>query len=200
MSNAYEGPPGGHRITEPYYTPVKAADGSTTYTFQLPPIAIHAYNRTAANWTSISLPPNIHRLSDIGYTQSKRNKVGYTLGGFPVVEQRDLGTNKNLVPPLNDPSVWQNTLSAYDFRKNIFNTSDVPDGIGATAYVLLHSLDRVGDEGVLIGLAGKSKNKNLEDFVSYGSCLWALSEFQTKSPNSPRTNIAPRDTHLAAYG
>jgi len=177
---------------------VKAADGSTTYRYQLPPPAIHAYNTKAANWTSISLPSSIHRLSDLGYTQSKRNKVGYTIGGFPVVEQQNEATNKDFVAQLVDTGVWQTTLSTYDFKKGTFNTSDLPDDIGATNSVILHSLDRVGGEGVLIALGGKSKNSGQEAYVSYDSCLWALSEFQTKSPDSPRTNIAPH--LLAAYG
>jgi len=171
MSPAYEGPPPGYRIGDPYYTPVKAADGSTRYTYQLPPAAIHAYNTTTANWTSISLPSGIHRLTEIGYTQSKRNKIGYTLGGFPVVEQKDGGTDKNFIAPIVDMSTWQTTLSTYDFRKNTFNTSELPDDIGPTAFVMLHSLDRVGDEGVLIALAGKSKKGNRDDYVSYDSCL-----------------------------
>ena len=199
MSPAFEGPPPGSRIGGPYYTSVKAADGSTIYRYQLPPAAIHAYNTTTANWTSISLPSDIHRLTEIGYTQSKRNKVGYTLGGFSVVEQQAEPTNKDFIArTANGGGPWQTTLSAYDFRKNTFNTSELPDDIGPTAYLILHSLDRVGEEGVLISLAGKSKKGNRDDYVSYGSCLSTVSEFQTNSPNSPCTNIAPRDTHLAA--
>lgn len=181
MSNIYEGPPGGHRIVDPYYTPVKSADGAITYSYQLPPTRIQVYNPGATNWTSIALPSDITRLSDIGYTQSKRNKVGYTLGGFPVVEKQDGGTDKNFIAQLVDTGPWQTTLSAYDFRKNIFNTTDLPDGIGATNGVVLYSLDRVGNEGVLIALSGKSKNDNLEVYVS--SYHWALLEFRVKVPN-----------------
>ncbi|RPB29667.1 hypothetical protein L211DRAFT_32788 [Terfezia boudieri ATCC MYA-4762] len=136
MSNIYQGPPGGYRIVDPYYTPVKSSDGTTTYTYQLPPTRI----------------------------QSKRNKVGYTLGGFPVVEKQDGGTDKNFIAQVVDTGTWQTTLSAYDFRTNKFNASELPDEIGATNNVVLYSLDRVGDEGVLIALAGKSKNNNLEAY------------------------------------
>jgi len=171
---------------ETYYTPLQAANGSITYTYQLPPPSIHVYDTAAANWASISLPSNIRRLHNMGYAQSKRNKVGYMLGASSVVEQQD---------------VWTNTLSAYDFKKNLFNTSGLSDDIDPMTDVVLHSLDRVGDEGVLIALAGMSHNiGGLVDYVSYSSCLSALSGCQTKSPNSPRTNIASRDTHLAAYG
>ena len=166
MSNIYEGPPGGHRIVEPYYTPVKSADGTTTYTYQLPPTRIQVYDPSATNWTSIALPSDIHRLSDVGYTQSKRNKVGYTLGGFPVVEEQDGGIDKDFLAERVDTGAWQSTLSAYDFRKNTFNTTELPDDIGATNNVVLYSLDRVGDEGVLIALAGKSNNNNAEKYVS----------------------------------
>lgn len=166
MSNIYQGPPGGFRIVDPYYTPVKAADGATTYSYQLPPTRIQVYDAETANWTSISLSSDIHRLSDIGYTQSKRNRVGYTLGGFPVVEKQDGGTDQNFIAQLVDTNNWQATLSTYDFRTNTFNTSELPDDIGATNNVVLHSLDRVGDEGVLIALSGKSKNNNQEEYVS----------------------------------
>jgi len=175
--SVYEGPPGGYRIGAPYYTTVKAANGSTTYTYQLPLAAIHAYDTTTANWTSISLPSDIHRLAEIGYAQSKRNKIGYMLGGFPVVEEQDGGAIGNSIADTVDMRSWKATLSAYDFRKKLFSTFQVSDDIGPMAYVILHSLDRVGEEGVLISLAGKSKKGNLDDYVSYGSCLWTLSEF-----------------------
>jgi len=172
MSNIYEGPPPGHRIVDPYYTPVKAANGSITYTYQLPPPSIHVYDTTTAIWASISIPSNIHRLTNMGYTQSRRNKVGYMLGGYPVVEQQNGGTNQSFVAQLVDQGEWQNTLLAYDFRKNTFIPSDLPDDIGATSGVVLHSLDRVGDEGVLIALAGTSKNNESQlGYVSYDSCL-----------------------------
>ena len=72
MSNAYEGPPPGHRIKEPYYRAVELVNGLITYTYQLPPPSIHIYDTAVASWASISLPSNIPRLSNMGYTQSKR--------------------------------------------------------------------------------------------------------------------------------
>jgi len=176
MSNIYEGPPPGHRIGYPYYTPVKAANGSITYTYQLPPPSIHVYDTAAASWASIPLPSNIHRLCNMGYTQSKRNKVGYMLGGYPVVEQQNGGTDQSFVARLVDPDIWNHTLLAYDFKKNTFNTSGLPNDIGATSNVVLHSLDSVGDEGVLIALAGTWGGSSQMGYVSYGSCLWALSQ------------------------
>jgi len=126
--------------------------------------------------------------------------VGYMLGGFPVVEQQDGGTNQSFVGQLIK-GVWKNTLSAYDFKSNTFNTSDLPDDIGATSSVVLHSLDEVGDEGVLIAFAGRWKDIGYKlDNVSNGLCLWALSGLQTKPPNSSRINIPPCDTHLAVCG
>jgi len=170
MSNIYEGPPTGHRIADPYYTPVKAANGSITYTYQLPPPSIHVYDTAAASWTSISLPSNIHRLCVMGYTQSKRNKVGYMLGGLPVVEQQNEHTNQSFVARTISQDYGTYNLSAYDFRKNTFNTSYLPDDIGTTTGVVLHSLDRVGDEGVLIALGGSGRVPELR-YVSNGSCL-----------------------------
>ncbi|KAF8422747.1 hypothetical protein EV426DRAFT_165093 [Tirmania nivea] len=171
MSNIYQGPPGGYRIKEPYFTSAKGADGTTTYTFQLPPTRIHVYDAATANWTSIALPSDINRSSDVGYTQSKRNKVGYTLGGFPVVEKQNGADPDFVASTVDTGALWQNTLTAYDFRKNVFNTSELPDGIGATTNVILYSLDRVGDEGVLIALGGKSKNNNVQEYVSLSPML-----------------------------
>ena len=65
-----------------------------------------------------------------------------------MVEQQNEATNKDFSAQLVNTDVWENTLSAYDFRKNTFNTSDLLDDIGTTNSMTLHSLDRVGDEGV----------------------------------------------------
>jgi len=197
IMSAYEGPPPGYRIWDPYFTTMKAGNGSTTYKFQLPPAAIHAYNTTTANWTAISLPSNIHRLTHTGYTQSRRNKVGYMLGGVPIVEQEDGGLGEDFTHTVVEDR-WKTTLSAYDFRKNTFNISVLPLQIGPVAFVVLHSLDRVGDEGVLIALGGQRRPSSTSYYVSYGSCLWNSSDFKTKSSNSARTNSAPRDTHQVA--
>lgn len=165
QNTAYQGPPSGHRIGAPYYTATKDnTTGDVVYKYELPPPRIQVYDAAKDNWTSIALPSDIHRLSDIGFTQSKRNKVGYTLGGFPVTEEQE-SSEKDFMAYTND-YVWQTTLAAYDFNTNKFNTSELPDDIGATNNVVLHSLDRVGDEGVLVALSGRSKNNNIDEYVS----------------------------------
>jgi len=107
----------------------------------------------------------------------------------------------NFVATLGSRSVWGITLAAYDFRENIFRAFDVPPGVGYAEDAVFHSLDRVGDKGVLIALGGMWKAlMEGADYVSNGSCLLDLSGFQTKSPNSFPANIALHGTHLAAYG
>ena len=81
MSSAYEGPPKGTRIREPYYT-----QNSSGFYFRLPDPRIFAYNPKTGNWSS-QLLKGIHRLSDTAYAQSARNKVGYTIGGLEVIEE-----------------------------------------------------------------------------------------------------------------
>ena len=58
-------------------------------------------------------------------------------------------------------------MSEYDFSTGKFNITEMPDYIGATRGLEMHSLDRVGNEGVLIAFAGKSINRNsLEQYVN----------------------------------
>ena len=157
MSLVYEGPPTGHRIREPYYT-----QNSSGFYYHLPDPRVFAYDSKTGDWSS-QLQKDIHRLSDTGYTQSARNKVGYTVGGLRVTEEDSSPTD--FIPP--NVGAWVSTMSAYDFRTGKFNITEMPDDIGFTRQLVMHSLDRVGNAGVLIAFAGKSNNNNLEEYVSF---------------------------------
>ena len=159
MNNAFVGPPTGNRIREPYYT-----QNASGYYYRLPDPRIFIYDPKTANWSwSPPLQKDIHRLSNTAYAQSARNKVGYTFGGRGVVET-DFELSDFYADTVN---TWVSTMSTYDFRKGEFSITDMPDDIGATSWVEMHSLDRVGNEGVLVAFAGKSNNNNLEKFVSF---------------------------------
>lgn len=158
MSYGYEGPPPGYRVGEPYYT----QNSSGNY-YHLPDQRVFAYDPKTGNWSS-KLQKDIHRMSDTGAAQSARNKVGYMLGGLWVIAE----TSSRMDPfPSRPVGAWVSTMSQYDFRTGVFNTTELPEDIGATSRVMMHSLDRVGNEGVLVAFAGKSKNNNVEEFVSF---------------------------------
>lgn len=157
MSSAYEGPPKGTRIREPYYT-----QNSSGFYFRLPDPRIFAYNPKTGNWSS-QLLKGIHRLSDTAYAQSARNKVGYTIGGLEVIEE----ASSAIEFFADQVGAWVSTMSKFDFRTLEFNITEMPDDIGATSRVVMHSLDRVGKEGVLVAFAGKSMKNNIEQFVSF---------------------------------
>ena len=156
MSLVYVGPPTGHRIGAPYYT-----SNSSGYYYQLPPTRIFSYDPTSGNWSS-QVQSGIHRLSDVAYTQSVRNKVGYTFGGTLVTEE---DSSPSAFLPAN-VGAWVSTFSEYDFKTGKFNITSMPDDIGITKQLIMHSLDRVGNEGVLVAFGGKSNNNNLELYVS----------------------------------
>lgn len=156
MSLVLVGPPPGHRIREPYFT-----QNSSGFYFHLPEPRIFAFDPKTGNWTSEE-QKNIHRLTDIAYTQSARNKVGYTFGGNRVVEEDSSATD--FLPA--GAGAWVSTMSKYDFRTGKFNITDMPADVGLTKSALMHSLDRVGKEGVLIAFGGKSNNNNNEEWVS----------------------------------
>ena len=123
-----------------------------------------AYDIEAGTWSSVLLPKGVSRVFDTAFTQSARNKVGYTLGGT-LVKERDFSTT-DFFAAVGD---WVDTMSAYDFRTGDFNFTTLPDSIGQTTQVIMHSLDRVGKEGILVALAGRSKKDNIEQVVSFYS-------------------------------
>ena len=93
------------------------------------------------------------------------------VGGLRVTEE-EFSSTESFPPAVN---VWVSTMSKYDFSTGEFNITQMPDDIGATRGVVMHSLDRVGAEGVLVAFAGKSTNINNPDqnvsfcFVNYTS-------------------------------
>ena len=155
MSLFYTGPPPGYQIREPYYT-----HNISGYYFQLPAPRVFAYDPTTGNWSSW-LHNDIHRLSDTAYTQSSRNKVGYTVGGLQVTEKDSSPTDFTPQPF----GIWISTMSKYDFRTMKFTITEMPDDVGATSRVEMHCLERVGKEGVLVAFAGQSKNNLIEEWV-----------------------------------
>lgn len=166
-----EGPPKGYKIREPYYT-----QNASGYYFQLPDPRVFVYDPQTGNWTSELLPKDVHRVFDSAYAQSTRNKVGYSFGGT-LVKERDFST-KDFYAASSEGD-WLDTMSAYDFRTGKFNFTTMPDSIGKTILVLMHGLDRVGNEGILVAFAGRFTVKNVEKVVSIYShaspwMIWEL--------------------------
>ena len=161
MNSVMEGPPPGQKIGEPYYT-----QNISGFYFQLPDPRIFAYDPKSGNWSSSLLRKDIYRLSDTGYAQSARNKVGYTLGGLRVVEEMSSPTA--FAAP--DVTTWLSSMSTYDFRTKNLTTTDIPVDINLSSRVEMHSLDRVGNEGVLVAFAGRTNtidNNGVEGYVSF---------------------------------
>lgn len=139
--------PKGQKLGEPYYT------YDSQFHFQLPDTRIFAYDPKTKNWSS-ELHKDIHRLSDTAYAQSVRNKVGYTFGGLGVKEEESSPTE--FIPSMFNSWIPTATMSKYDFRTQEYNITPVPDYIGGRAWAVMHSLDRVGSEGVLVAFGGDS--------------------------------------------
>ena len=118
------------------------------------------------------LPNDVHRLFDNGYTQSARNKVGYTLGGN-LVKERDFSPTE-FWAGVGD---WTDKMSAYDFRTGELTFTNMPFGIGQTTQVIMHSLDRVGNEGILVAFGGIANNNNIHPAVSFYSYFNPLVRF-----------------------
>lgn len=153
-----EGPAPGQRIRAPYYT-----QNASGYYFQLPQSRIFSYDSQTENWSSQLLPTDIHRVFNLANTQSVRNKVGYTLGGV-LLKDRDSSMSDFTVNP--NLGAWLDSMSAYDFRTGKFNFTTLPVDIGPTSQVIMHCLDRVGKEGILVAFAGISNNNNVLQAVS----------------------------------
>lgn len=154
-----EGPPPGQRILEPYYT-----QNTSGYYFQLPDPRVFAFDPQTGNWSSELLPQGVHRVYDAAYTQSARNQVGYTFGGTRVKEKQF--SNTEFFAQINDGD-WLDSMAAYDFRTGKFNFTTMPDSVGQTKLAMMHSLDRVGNEGVLVAFAGRSSKNNVVQTVSF---------------------------------
>ena len=155
--SGWEGPQPGHKITEPYYK-----HNTSGYYFQLPQPRIFAYDPQAGNWSSELLPNNVRRVVENAYTQSARNRVGYSFGGF-LVPEHDFSTEDFYAKDSEGEAL--DKLSVYNFETKKFNFTSMPVDIGKTRQVLMHSLDRVGSEGTLIAFAGTNLDTG-EKFVS----------------------------------
>lgn len=129
--------------------------------YQLPDARVFAYDPQTGNWTS-KLQKNVGRYSDSAYTQSARNQVGYTFGGFKV----------NEADATKIGGGWVNTMSKYNFTMGEFTSlEDMPPEIGNTKNVVMHNLERVGKEGVLVTFAGSSNRSDGEQPVSIYSLI-----------------------------
>ena len=151
--------PTGNQIREPYYT-----QNASGYYFQLPAPRIFAYDPRTGNWSSELLPKGVRRIFDTAYTQSARNAVGYAFGGTLVKEKQFSATSFTAGAYDGD---WLDLMTMYDFRTGKFNSTIMPSIIGKTKLAMVHSLDRVGDEGVLVVFAGMSYNNNILQYVSF---------------------------------
>ena len=136
--------PDGHNPGEPIITQTSSGP-----VFRLPDLRVFAYDPKTGNWSSH--PQNgVTRQSDTAYVAL--NKIGYTFGGYQVPSEGDNLPDYNL-------DNWISTMSRYDFGTHEFiDAVEVPDDIGATNQAVMHSLDRVGHEGVLVVFAGKCEN------------------------------------------
>lgn len=139
--------PKGQKLGEPYFT------HDSEFHFQLPETRIFAYDPKTKNWSS-ELHKDIHRLSDTAYAQSVRNKVGYAFGGLSVKEVDSSPTE--FTPWMFNSWTPTDTMLKYDFRTQEYNITSLPDYISGRAWAVMHSLDRVGSEGVLVAFGGDS--------------------------------------------
>lgn len=156
-------PPVGDTIGAPYYT-----KNSSGYYFQLPQQRIFSYNSQTREWSSELLPKDIVRTCGSAYTQSVRNKVGYSLGGYVLPETRSSDAEIAFGDNSNAPGLEK--MLAYNLKTTIlpntgkFNVSQLPDGpngysmggTGQRVHAIMHCLDRVGNEGILVAFAGGS--------------------------------------------
>lgn len=157
-------PPDGHEIGAPYNT-----NNESGYYYQLPKQRIFSYNSKTRKWSS-ELLPDISRIADSAYTQSTRNKVGYLFGGYAIPEN-DMAQTKMSFSD-HDFGPWLDKMVAYDFKTGKPNITQLPalsmgdlvddraleayfaKGIGKTVHAIMHSLDRVGNEGILVTFGG----------------------------------------------
>lgn len=158
-----EGPPNGHTIATPYYS-----QNSSGYYYQLPDTRMFAYDPQTGNWSSQLLTKDVQRIFDSASTQSARNKVGYTFGGY-LVQESDFSTKEMDFWGHVRQGEMLDSMSAYNFRTGKFTFSSMPDGVGRTIHARMHSLDRVGNEGVLVAFAGVSRNNKIQKSVSFHS-------------------------------
>lgn len=144
----------------PYHGPPGALYGAplftgTTNTWNAPTPRMFKYDPQNRTWSNKLLPTDVTRVSTISWTSSQRLRRGWTLGGLVTIEQA------NTKPDwMVDLDKYLNTMTEYSFINDTWETSNLPDGIGATVDGELISLDRVGDEGVLLFLAGEERWTN----------------------------------------
>lgn len=156
--SGWQGPPPGYRITEPYYK-----HNTAGYYFQLPQPRIFTYDPQAGSWSTELVLTHVRRVAENAYTQSARNRVGYSFGGFLVAEA-EASSEEFYTQGKEGEALDQ--FSAYDFETKKINFTSMPVDIGKTHLVLVHSLDRVGSEGTLVAFAGISDNDTDDKFVS----------------------------------
>ena len=159
-------PPYGNEIGAPYNT-----NNESGYYYQLPEQRIFSYNSQTRKWSS-KLLPDISRIADSAYTQSTRNKVGYLFGGYEVPEDRESQSKMSFYDHYQGR--WLDKMVAYDLNTGKLNVTQLPalpmgdpaddraleanfaKGIGKTVHAIMHSLDRVGNEGILVTFGGAS--------------------------------------------
>lgn len=149
-------PPNGDKIGAPYVT-----NNVSGYYYELPEQRIFSYNSHTRGWSSSKpLPKDIDRTTGSAYTQSARNKVGFSFGGYLVPGENF--AKDEIVFADNSWKPWIDKMVAYDLKTGEFNVTQLPAlpngdttrGIGPTVHAIMHSLDRVGNEGILVAFAG----------------------------------------------
>lgn len=143
------GPDPGYSLGPPYIT----QNSSGTF-YHIPVPRTFAYDAETGNWTS-KVHPELERLSNTGYAQSARNKVGYMLGGHWIAgTSSSIGGSPSALYPTPPKLVY--SLSSYNFMTDEFNTSRIPTELGSVRGLEMHCLERVGNEGVLVAFGGRA--------------------------------------------
>jgi len=124
--------------------------------YKLPSPRVFTYDTKTKSWSNTLLASNIKRVSDAAHATSLRNQIGYAVGGVLVNEQQDLGPNSLPSPTTVD---WSRLLTIYNIRNDTWTVDTLPRDIDFVANGQLHSLDRVGVDGVLIFMGGSQKSE-----------------------------------------
>jgi len=127
----------------------------TSQKFKLPEARLFTYDVSRKTWSSLVLDQGMRRISTASWVSNQRLRRGYVLGGIYITEE-STGTPEPY--PLTD--TWLDTMTQYDFEKKEWKTDPLPNEIGTTVDGGLITLDRVGEDGVLLFLGGEQRDSS----------------------------------------
>jgi len=128
--------------------------------FQLPSARMFTYDVRNRTWSSTPLDQGVRRISTASWVSNERLRRGYVLGGVIITEE-----STGLPNVITD--TWLNTMTQYDFEKKKWKTEPLPEAIGTTIDGGLISLDRVGEDGVLLFLGGEHRDSSVITSVTF---------------------------------